>query len=110
MGLSASGAADEELTLLAPAAGTYEVYVSGFATPGGSTAYGLANFVVPPGSVGNATVTPDPAFVELGVPETLTAAWTGLDPAKRWLGAITYAGTDAFGPVSSNTVTLLSVG
>ena len=44
--LSASGAADEQVTLLDPAAGTYDVYVNGFATPGGSTAYGLANFVV----------------------------------------------------------------
>jgi len=33
---------------------------------------------------------------------TLTAHWTGLDPAKRWFGVIDYTGTD------SNT--LFSVG
>ena len=44
--LSASGAADEQVTLLAPEAGTYDVYVNGFATPGGATAYHQSNFVV----------------------------------------------------------------
>ena len=56
--LSASGAADEEVTLDNPAAGTYDVYVNGFATPGGSTAYGLANFVVAPADAGNLVLTP----------------------------------------------------
>jgi subtilisin family serine protease len=100
--LSASGAADEQVTLIKPDAGTYDVYVNGFATPGGSTSYAISNFVVGPATVGNATVTPDPVAVTTGTPVTLTAAWTGLDPAKRWLGVISYAGADA--------VTLFSVG
>ncbi|MBA3309122.1 MAG: S8 family serine peptidase, partial [Nocardioidaceae bacterium] len=99
---SASGAADEQITLLAPDAGTYDVYVNGFATPGGSTSYGLANFVIGPEDLGNASVSPDPVAVTTGVPVTLTASWTGLDVAKRWLGVISYSGADA--------VTLLSVG
>jgi subtilisin family serine protease len=93
--LSASGSADEEVTLLDPEAGTYDVYVNGFTTPGGSTAYGLANFVVPVASAGNAAVTPNPASVTQGEPTTLTASWTGLDTAKRWFGVIQYTGTDA---------------
>jgi hypothetical protein len=100
--LSASGSADEQVTLLAPDAGTYDVYVNGFATPGGSTSYAISNFVVPPTDAGNATITPDPAAVTVGVPVTLTAAWSGLDATKRWLGVISYAGADS--------VTLLSVG
>jgi subtilisin family serine protease len=100
--LSASGSADEEVTLHAPAAGTYDVYVNGFATPGGSTSYKLSNFVVGSESAGNASVAPASASVTIGTPTTLTASWTGLDPAKRWLGVINYAGTD--------TTTLLSVG
>lgn len=93
--LSASGAADEQVTLLAPAAGTYDVYVNGFATPGGSTAYEIANFVLPPATVGNGSVAPDPATATVGQPLTLTASWTGLDVTKRWFGVISYAGTDA---------------
>jgi hypothetical protein len=100
--LSASGEADEQVTMLNPADGTYDVYVNGFATPGGSTSYHLANFVVPAGSVGNGTVSPDPAPVTVGVPTTLTAAWTGLDPTKRYFGVIRYDGADA--------VTYFSVG
>ncbi len=100
--LSASGSADEQVTLLAPAAGTYDVYVNGYATPGGSTSYAISNFVVPSTGAGNASVTPASVAVTVGTPVTLTAAWSGLDPAKRWFGVISYAGADA--------VTLLSVG
>lgn len=100
--LSASGAADEQVTLLAPEDGSYDVYVNGFATPGGSTSFELANFVVPDADLGNATVAPDPVAVTLGEPTTLTASWSGLDPTLRWLGAISYANSD--------TITLLSIG
>lgn len=100
--LSATGSGDEEATLLKPDAGTYDVYVNGFATPGGSTNYHLSNFDVGGTDAGNATVTPDPATATSGTPLSLTATWTGLDPAKRWLGVISYSG--------SEDVTLLSVG
>jgi hypothetical protein len=100
--LSASGSADEQVTMVDPAAGTYDVYVNGFSTPGGSTSYGLANFVVPTASAGNGSVTPNPATVSQGVPATLTADWTGLDPTKRWFGVINYTGTSSY--------TLFSVG
>ena len=40
--------------------------------------------------------------VTVGTPVTLTATWTGLDTAMRWLGVISYTDT--------NAVTLLSVG
>jgi subtilisin family serine protease len=97
--LSASGAADEEVTLLDPAEGTYDVYVNGFA---GNGAYAISNFVVPAADAGNASVSPNPAVVTIGVPVTLTASWTGLDPAKRWFGVISYAG--------ATNVTFFSVG
>ena len=63
--LSASSAADEQVTLLDPADGTYDVFVNGFTTPGGSTTYDLANFVVAPTDRGNLTLSPprDPPAV-----------------------------------------------
>jgi subtilisin family serine protease len=102
--LSASGAADEQVTLDDPEAGTYDVYVNGYATPGGSTSYHLANFVVPPADAGNVTLTPNPVPPPalLGDPSTVTAAWSGLDTAMRYFGVISYAGSDV--------VTYLSVG
>ncbi len=90
--LSASGSADEEVTMDAPPAGTYDVYVNGFATPGGSANFGVANLVATPGNKGNASVTPSPTSVTAGTPVNLTAHWTGLDPAKRWFGVISYSG------------------
>ena len=78
------------------------MYVNGFATPGGSTSYGISNFVDPDTSAGNATVTPNPAAVTVGEPVTLTANWSGLDPAKRWFGVIKYTGT--------TSITYFSVG
>ena len=94
--LSASGAADEQVTLLAPASGTYHVFVNGFTTPGGSTAYGIANFVLAPADDGNLTLSPDPvpAPATLGQSSTVTATWTGLDVAKRYFGIVHYAGSD----------------
>ncbi len=108
--LSASGAADEQVTLVAPAEGTYHVFVNGFATPGGSTSYLLSNWVVPPGDLANSDILPDTAPASVGETVTFTASWTGLDTAQRWLGVITYAGTDSGGdPVSSDSVTILSL-
>jgi subtilisin family serine protease len=102
--LSASGSADEQVTIDDPADGDYDVYVNGFATPGGSTSYGLANFVVAPVDAGNVTLSPDPvpAPAVLGDPSTVTASWSGLDATKRWFGVISYAGAD--------NLTYLSIG
>ena len=102
--LSASGAADEQVTMLAPDAGTYDVYVNGFTTPGGSTTYALSNFVVPSANLGNVTLSPNPVPPPstLGQPSTVTASWTGLDVTKRYFGVISYAG--------SEVVTYVSVG
>jgi subtilisin family serine protease len=98
---SATSAPDEQVTLVAPAAGTYDVYVNGYATPRGGASYALANFVVAAADAGNATVTPNPASVTIATPLTLTATWSGLDTTKRWLGAISYTG--------AGNVTLLSI-
>jgi hypothetical protein len=102
--LSASGAADEQVTLLAPEPGTYDVYINGFSTPGGSTSYGLANFVVAPADEGNLTLSPNPVPppANLGDSSTVTASWAGLEVTKRYFGVISYAGSDV--------VTYVSVG
>ena len=81
------------MTLIDPPAGTYDVYVNGFAGVG---TYAISNFVVDAASAGNASVTPNPASVTQGVPVTLTANWTGLDPTKRYFGVITYVGTTSY--------------
>jgi hypothetical protein len=102
--LSASGAADEQVTLLNPAEGTYDVFVNGFTTPGGSTSYNLANFVVSSADAGNLTLSPNPVPppAVLGDASTVTGSWAGLDPARRYFGVISYDGSDV--------VTFFSIG
>ena len=103
---SATGSADEEVTLLDPEAGTYDVYVNGFASAPppapAATAYNLYDVVVPDSDAGNLTVTPATQPITSGTPVSLNAAWTGLDPAKRYLGVVSYS--------TSDDVTLVSVG
>jgi hypothetical protein len=97
--LSASASGDEQVTLINPAAGGYDVYVNGFAGVG---AYHISNFVVPATPpAGNGTVEPNPANVTAGVPTTLSANWINLDLTQRWFGVINYTGT--------SDVTLFSV-
>jgi hypothetical protein len=104
--LSASGSGDEQVTLTDPAAGTYDVYVNGFAGVG---AYHIANFVVGTASAGNASVTPSPVTVTQGTPTTLSANWTGLDATKRWFGVINYATPDASATPFPDAATYFSV-
>ncbi len=99
VGLSASGSADEQVTLIGPAAGTYDVYVNGFAARRPTSSSQLRRRH---GECRQRSVTPNPAAITQGTPVTLTASWTGLDPAKRWFGVINYTTTDVF--------TLFSVG
>ena len=104
MDLSASGAADEQVTLVDPAEGTYDVFVNGFTTPGGSTPYHLANFVVPSADAGNLTLSPNPVPPPAtpGDAATITGTWSGLDTTKRYFGVITYG--------DSGVTTFFSIG
>jgi subtilisin family serine protease len=92
--LSASASGDEQVTLTAPAAGTYTAYVNGFDTAAGGGVFRFTGWAVPSGPAvpANLTVAPNPASATIGVPLDLTATWSGLDATKRWLGYIEYSG------------------
>lgn len=104
--LSASGAADEQVTIVGPESGTYDVYVNGFTVhdADGLADFAFTPFVVGSADEGNLTVTPASTAVVGGTPTTFTAAWSGLDPAKRYLGWIGW--DDGAGDVG---VTIVSV-
>ena len=87
---SASAAGDEQLTYTDLPAGSYTLVVNGYDTGGGG-AFTFTSYVVPTGAAGNLTVTDDKP-VTLASPVELVASWRGLDPAKRYLGVISYAG------------------
>ncbi len=86
---SASGAADEQVTLQNPTAGTYvvEVNVYAFAEP---FTWDMWSGSVLPGGEGSLTATPNPLVVEQGTPVSYALSWTGLQPQSRYLGVAQY--------------------
>jgi hypothetical protein len=86
---SATGAADEQVTLSSLAPGAYTAYVNGYSTGGGG-AFSYTAWAVPAGAVGNAAVSPPTQTVTVGQPVDLAVTWKGLTAGQRYLGYITY--------------------
>jgi hypothetical protein len=90
---SATGAADEQVTLNRPEAATYDVYVFGFAdSSGGGSEYTHTGWAVPNRDQGNLTVSPDPVQVTQGERFRYTASWDNLAINQRWFGYVKYVG------------------
>jgi len=87
---SATEAADERVTLVDPAAGDYTAYVNGFNTTNGG-GFSYTQWAVPVGDVGNAHASNN-VSVAIATVAHLTVSWSGLDPAKRYLGYVEYQG------------------
>jgi subtilisin family serine protease len=90
VGVSGGGTADEEVDLLNPAAGTYTVWVHGFATGNPST-FTMFAWALGSADAGNMTVTA-PASATLGASGSINLAFSGLAPATRYLGSVAYSG------------------
>jgi len=94
-GQSATGAADESVTLNAPSAGKYYVLIDGYAAAPGesSIAYRYDEFLVgATGGVGNLAAVPNPLRVVQGETTSFDATWSGL-AAGRYLGLFDYEGS-----------------
>ena len=79
------------MTLSGNVAGTYVVTIDYFAGATDSLDVELNSFAVGSTAVGNLTVDSGQPGRDDGVPATVTLAWTGLDPTKRYLGAVGYS-------------------
>ena len=93
VGQSASGSANETVTLPAPAAGTYIAQVSGFANAPGTTSTPFtyrAATVTTTSAEGNFTVTPTNPVAVIGRPITVKASWSGVEANTPYLGWIEY--------------------
>ena len=94
-GQSATGAADEQVTLFAPQAATYRIDVENYAAAPGETtsAYALTDFVVDgAATAGSLTATPNPVPVTQGATAGFTASWSGLTAGTSYLGLLAYEG------------------
>ncbi len=100
VGVSGGPTAEEQVNLANPAAGTYDVYVDLFALAAGETEANIQQFSWALGTAaeGNLTVTPASQAVQLAIPASVTATWTGLTAGQRYLGRLVYSdGTATIG-------------
>ncbi|HWS50547.1 MAG TPA: S8 family serine peptidase [Microbacterium sp.] len=86
---SATGAADEQVTIDAPVAGTYLVVANMYATSGPMT-WDMTYANVLPGGEGAFTATPNPITATRGEKTSYELSWTGLTAGDRYLGVVQY--------------------
>ncbi|MFF1820190.1 S8 family serine peptidase [Kribbella sp. NPDC058245] len=96
---SGGGSAEEEANLVAPAAGSYDVYIDFFAGADNQTVK-LNQWALTTAET-NLTVTPASQAVTTAAQATVTATWTGLTAGTRYLGQLNF--TDG-GAGSGSTV------
>ena len=92
VGQSATGAADEMVTLSNPVAATYQVVVEGYEAAAGETTIGTTYdeyLLDGTATLGSFKADPDPLTVEQGKATSYDAVWSGL-PAGRYLGLMEY--------------------
>lgn len=86
---SATGAADERVSLPNPTPGTYLVEANLYSFTGPFT-WDMMYATVTPDGDGELTATPNPLPAEQGVPATYELSWQGLQPETRYLGVVQY--------------------
>ena len=90
VGGSGGGTSAEEVNLLNPSAGTYTVWVHGFAVTGTAN-FTLFNWVLDSAAAGNMTVSA-PASATLGSSGTINLTFSGLTGGTKYLGSVAYSG------------------
>ncbi|MCW2503785.1 MAG: protease-associated domain protein [Actinomycetia bacterium] len=93
VGKSTGGTAEEQVDVVAPAAGDYDVYVDLYAVGGGGSSLNvkLDSWALGSGAAGNAAATPASQAVTIAKPTAVTVTWTGLAPGQRWLGSLDFS-------------------
>lgn len=92
VGQSATGSADEKIDLVADP-GEYVAVVEAYSAAPGQREVGFTftSYVVTGAeTAGNLTVTPDPVPTVQSRDATFSVSWSGLDPAKDYLGVLLY--------------------
>ena len=93
--VSGGATANEQVSLSYPEAGTYRVWVHGYATDGPAANFTLFSWVLGSDAAGNMRVDAPP-FATDGTRGLITLGFSGLEPGILYLGSIAYT-TDFFG-------------
>jgi len=105
VGASGAGGSTEQITLVNPAAGTYTLWVHGYAVVAPSSSFDVWQWTVGAGDAGNMTVAA-PSSATTGASGTVTVTIGDL-AAGKWLGTVAYSG--APGPMPNPTVVTVDV-
>jgi len=101
VGQAADGDSDEMVTLSNPVAGTYTVFVHGYATAGPSANFKLFQWQVPTSSAGNMSV-PGSTAVTIGASVPVSLTFTGLAASTWYLGQVVYGNPGTIGSTIVN--------
>jgi subtilisin family serine protease len=92
--LSGAGSTDEHIDLTLPADDTYTLYVHGWETGDATVGYTLRSWQVQLATGGSLEVTSAPTTATIGGTGTIEVAWSGLEPATEYLGAVSHNSPD----------------
>ncbi|QNA91665.1 S8 family peptidase [Microbacterium sp. Se5.02b] len=90
---SATGSADEQVTIPEPTAGTYLVVANIYSTTGPMT-WDMTYANVLPDGEGELTATPNPIAAVRGQRTSYELGWTGLTAGARYLGLVQYGDSE----------------
>lgn len=95
---------DKVITLRAPAAGRYRVYVHALdaGSDGGTVRATISSWVLPAADQDNLTLDPRSLGVNGGETFAIQASWARLSPKKRWWGIVSYRGLPAVTSLTIN--------
>jgi len=94
VGSSTGSSPDAEVTLTRPPAGDYTVYVNAGTAENGAATGELQTWVVPAHGGRPLVLSTDAVGFAPGQRFRYTASWSQLDPAKSYLGVVTYGDSD----------------
>jgi hypothetical protein len=92
VGASTKAGTDEVVDITLPMDGTWQVYVHGWAAPGGDSDYDLSSWVISATPGGSLVVDSAPTSATLATSGTVQVSWSGLAAGVDYLGAVSHTG------------------
>lgn len=89
---STAGGTNEQIDILLPADGTWQVYVHGWSAPGGDSDYDMYTWAVSLTPGGNLTIDAAPTSAMIGATESIDLSWAGATVGEWHLGAVSHTG------------------